>query len=285
MVIGALAPDDADSTVDSLAARLEPLLQQLFTKGKGKGGPSSAPFRPPSGLKGGGKGAGADGSKGGGGGGAAGGGPACWHCGKTGHRRSECPTYNAWLRSQGKGRNGPPRTLNELGGDSTAAGAEDATSAEWCLSGDADEGVPSPPGVHSLSVERSVTRKGARLPQSPVTRGCSRRCCLSVIRVATSNRFAALAEEEEESCAGAAAQEPAVGLHGAGSRMPSRPAEQPSCPRGGLTRRLIDVPPVTGATEGASLSRRVNPPLRRNVCSAWREGILDPAPSGPAANS
>eukprot|EP00974_Lingulodinium_polyedra_P023117 2232217-Lingulodinium_polyedra.AAC.1 len=79
MALGELGGDAGAN--EPVLARLE-ALEQLVKKGKGKGrGPGGGPQQPH-----GGKG----GPKGGGGGGAVGGqpGPTCWHCGKSGHRRS-----------------------------------------------------------------------------------------------------------------------------------------------------------------------------------------------------
>ena len=109
MAIGALTEVETD---DPMLARLQ-ALEQLSQKGKGKGSPRGAPFRLPSGIMGGGKVGGAGGGKGGQGTSTS---IACWRCGKTGHRRSECPTFTEHLRGLGKGRGATPR-LNDFGAE------------------------------------------------------------------------------------------------------------------------------------------------------------------------
>ena len=152
MQIGAL-PDDVGEQQEPVLARLQ-ALEQLFSKGEGKGSPGSAPFRPPSGYKGGGKGGKAKVGKGAPGAiGAPGAGAGCWHCGKPGHRRSECAAFTAHLQAQGKGQGAglASRALNEFGEDapSGAMGSlyeEEAGAAERCLSG-GPEGAPAGTGA------------------------------------------------------------------------------------------------------------------------------------------
>ena len=146
MQIGALQNDVHSLGTEPMIERIQ-ALEAVMHKGKGKGGAGAAPFRPPSGIKGGGKGSGGDAGKGG-----AGGGQTCWHCGKPGHRRQDCPTFTAHLQAQGKGRGAGTR-LNDLGADDAGSLREEEGNAdEWCLSGDA-QGVPPPPSaLISLSV-------------------------------------------------------------------------------------------------------------------------------------
>merc|ERR1711940_428552 len=102
-------------------AWIQECLVAAFAKGKGKGkkgGGGGSPFRPASGVKGGGKG-GAGGGKGGAGGGGKGGFTGtCYFCGEPGHRRSECAKYTAHL----KGGGASPDSLNQVGWEYGAGG-------------------------------------------------------------------------------------------------------------------------------------------------------------------
>ena len=71
----------------------------------------------------------------------------CWHCGKPGHKRSECQAYSTYLQAQPKGKGkgkgaGGDRALNEFhpdpgyadpeGGD-LLGDPEELNAAEWYL--------------------------------------------------------------------------------------------------------------------------------------------------------
>ena len=133
-----------------------------FAKGKGKGrkgGGGGPPFRPASGVKGGGKG-GAGGGKGGAGGGGKGGFTGnCFHCGKPGHRRSECAEYTAHLRGGGA----HPGYLNQVGfyGGYGASGIpeEDLNADIWATGAAGEEDFAPCPQRRA----RFTVRGGAHL--------------------------------------------------------------------------------------------------------------------------
>ena len=94
---------------------------------------AGCPPRPATGARGGGKGGtgGGKGGPGGGGKGAVTG--SCFHCGKPGHRRSECPEYTAFL----KGGGARAGALNQVTAGWGGELEEDANADSWML-GDAE---------------------------------------------------------------------------------------------------------------------------------------------------
>ena len=191
----------------------------------------------------------------------------CWHCGKPGHRRQDCPTFTAHLQAQGKGRGAGTR-LNDLGADDAGSLREGEENAdEWCLSGDSQDVPPPPPALFSLSADYPTVQESARLSQSPATETSSRRRARLAGRacrpetgrgrgVQLTNRYAALATSEEESAEMECGSADGVlgslssGWRAAGVMRCTESHGQLPCCRGGVTRPASDVPPASAGGEG-----------------------------------